>query len=295
MAERGLAIVRCGRGSLHPAWREGAAAAEWDLQLCPYEEGDADWPPARPGQKWEGLHAHLLADPRWRDYDYIWLPDDDLATDAATVAALFAQCRRFGAALAAPALTEDSHWSLAITLRNHAFAARAVSYVEVMAPCFRREVLEQLLPTFRLSYQGAGWGLDHLWSQRLEWRGLYIFDELAVCHTRATLLERDPAQARRLDRGLWRLLARHRVRPLVRTLRGYAADGRAQEADEGPFLLRYLQGYDWLIASHPWVLRRLVEEQTHRPHIVRHWRRLLYRLRDWRAARRTARRAARRA
>jgi len=288
---RGLVIVRCGRDSLHESWRSGAAAADWDLQLLPYEPGGADWPTVLPGQKWDGLHSYLTRDRRWQGYDYIWLPDDDLATDAGTIAAFFAQCRRFKAAIAAPALTEDSHWSLAITLRNRAFAARATTYVEVMAACFRRDVLERLLPTFTLSQGGAGWGLDHLWSQQLRWQDLYIFDDLAVRHTRPTLIERDPAKAAALDRSLWRLLARHGVRPLVRTLRGYDAAGRAQESDAGAFLLRYLQGYDYLIAQHPWVLRRLIDEQTLRPRVVRHWRRLLRELRQALGARMPARRA----
>ena len=71
--------MRCGANSLHPSWREGAAAADWDLQLSPYQPGGADWPAVRPGHKWDGLHGHLLADQSWKAYDYIWLPDDDLA------------------------------------------------------------------------------------------------------------------------------------------------------------------------------------------------------------------------
>jgi hypothetical protein len=131
---RGLVIVRCGRSSLHEGWRHGEAAGLWDLQLCPYEPAAADWPAVRPGHKWDGLHAHLLADERWRDYDYIWLPDDDIAADAATIAALFERCREFDAAIAQPALTEDSYWALAVTKRNHGFVARATTFVEVMVP-----------------------------------------------------------------------------------------------------------------------------------------------------------------
>ncbi len=276
---RGLVILRCGRQSLHPAWRVGAAAADWDLQLCPYEAGAGDDAAVRPGQKWDGLHAQLLTDQSWRRYDYIWLPDDDLATTAETVAALFAWCRRFDAAIAAPALSEDSPWSLAMTLRNHSFSARATTYVEVMAPCFRRDVLEQLLPTFTLSLHGAGWGLDMLWAHRLAYRGLYIFDDLPVQHTRPVGAQRDAQMAQDLNRSLWRLLARHRVRPYLRTLRGYDANGVVQEANPGSFLLRYLQGYDYLIQQRAWLLPRLVNDQIARRRLVRRpWSRLLQNL-----------------
>jgi hypothetical protein len=287
---RGLVIVRCGRNSLHAAWREGAAASAWDLQLSPYQAGEADWPPVRPGHKWDGLHGHLLADPSWKTYDYIWLPDDDLDTTAESIAALFEACRRFDAQLAQPALTENSYWALAITMRNRAFAARATTYVEVMAPCFRRDVLERMLPTFTESFMGAGWGLDFLWSKRLRRQGLYIFDDLAMRHTRPLGQQYDPRLRDNAFREARKLMARHEVRPILRTLRGFDADGTAHEADNGPFLLRYLGGYDYLVEQRPELLLRLIKAQTVRPKTLRApWRRLTQNLR-WpiRRRRRTA-------
>lgn len=285
--KRGLAIVRCGRNSLHAGWREGPAAADWDLQLSPYQAGEAGWPAVRPGQKWDGLHAHLSADPTWKNYDYIWLPDDDLETTAETVAAFFEGCRRHDATLAQPALSEDSHWSLTITMRNRSFAVRATTYVEVMAPCFRRDALELLLPTFTESYLGAGWGLDALWSQRLQRQGLYIFDNLAMRHTRPVGQQYDERLRANNLRELIRLLKRHEVRPVRRTLRGFDADGTVHEGDEGSFLLRYLQGYDYLIERRPTLLMSLVRAQTQLPKRLRSpWRRVAQNLR-WPRRRRT--------
>lgn len=266
MAEegRGLVIVRCGRESLHGGWRDGERARDWDLQLCPYEPGGPGWPPVRPGHKWPGLQAHLEANESWRGYDYIWLPDDDIATDAGTIAGLFERCRQFGAAIAQPALTEDSHWSptLEITKRNSNFAARAVSYIEVMAPCFRREVLEEMLPTFSLSHRGAGWGIDYLWAKRLKRQGLYVFDDVPVHHTRPILADRNRALHRELYREMLRFWEKHEIRPLLRTLRGWDAEGRLHEADSGAFLWRYLQGYDYLIREDPRLLLKLIDAQT---------------------------------
>ncbi|HKY94655.1 MAG TPA: hypothetical protein VJL84_05085 [Kiloniellales bacterium] len=274
-AGRGLVIVRCGRNSLHAGWQQGDRARDWDLQLCPYEPGGADWPPVRPGHKWPGLQAHLQANGSWRGYDYIWLPDDDIATDSATIAALFERCRRFGAAIAQPALTEDSHWSLAMTKRNLGFVTRAVTYVEVMVPCFRRDVLEQMLPTFSLSHRGAGWGLDYLWAKRLKRQDLYIFDDLPLRHTRPIMAARDRDLHEELYQALLRFLAKHEIRPLLRTLRGWDAEGRLHEADGGAFLWRYLKGYDYLISEYPWVLRRLINNQLVAPRTRRTaWRRL---------------------
>ena len=79
---RNLVIVRRGPDSRHPAWLAGEAERNWDLLLCPYAESppksDFDVPPIVPGLKWTGLLDLLTRDPRWRAYDYIWLPDDDL-------------------------------------------------------------------------------------------------------------------------------------------------------------------------------------------------------------------------
>jgi hypothetical protein len=283
-APRGLVIVRCGRESLHPAWRDGERAGEWDLQLCPYEEGGADWPAVRPGHKWPGLLEHLQADGRWRGHDYIWLPDDDIATDAGTIARLFERCRQVGAAIAQPALTENSHWSpsLMLTMRNGNFATRAVTYVEVMAPCFRREVLaEMLLPTFSLSHQGAGWGIDYLWAKRLKREGLYVFDDVAVHHTRPILKDRNRRLHGEFYRAMLRFFEVHEIRPLLRTLRGWDADGTLYEGPADPaFLWRYLQGYDYLIREEPRLLLKLIAAQTKDVRTRRTaWRRLTQNLR----------------
>jgi len=286
-AKRGLAIVRCGAQSLHAGWREGAAAASWDLQLVPYQPGGADWPPVRPGHKWDGLHAHLLADTAWKNYDYVWLPDDDLETTAETVALLFDACRRFDAKIAQPALSEDSYWALAITMRNRTFATRATTYIEVMAPIFRRDVLELLLPTFTESYLGAGWGLDQLWSKALRRQGLYIFDHLPVRHTRPVGQLYDPKLRANVIRELHRLLERHEGRPVFRTLRGFDADGTVHQGNPGAFLLRYLRGYDYLIEQDPELMMQLVKAQTELPKTLRTaWRRLTQNLR-WPARRRS--------
>ena len=265
---RGLAIVRCGRDSLHPGWRSGEIGA-WDLHLCPFEAGEPDWPAVRPGHKWDGLHAHLLEDQRWRGYDYIWLPDDDLACDGDRITALFERCREVDAAIAAPALSEDSYWSIAMTMRNRSFATRAVTYIEVMAPCFRRDVLEQMLPTLTLSHRGAGWGIDYLWSKLLKRQGLYIFDSLPVRHTRPIVATRNPELHYELYRELRRFWKRHEIRPVLRTLRAWDAEGVLHEANPAGFLWRYLRGYDYLLNEDPDRLPDLLDEQmapvrTHR-------------------------------
>src|ERR1700678_3246171 len=122
---RGLVVLRCGQNSLHWDWLD-ARRENWDLLLCPYQEIDARGHEAHviPGQKWDGLANFFAKTQAWRDYDYICLPDDDVATDAASLNALFSFCDRFKINLAAPALTPNSYFSHLITMRNTEFAAR---------------------------------------------------------------------------------------------------------------------------------------------------------------------------
>jgi hypothetical protein len=116
-ASRFLVVVRAGDASLHPTWTDDLATRDWDLVVSYYGLDPARYRDARgrriddAGQKFLGLHALLTRERFWREYDYIWLPDDDLAIDQAAVSALFATTARLGAALAQPALSWDSYYS----------------------------------------------------------------------------------------------------------------------------------------------------------------------------------------
>ena len=113
------------------------------------------------------------------------LADDDLFAMPGTWSKFFDRVAKYNARIAAPALTEDSFFSFGFTIRNTAFVARRVSYIEMMAPCFRIDTLTELAPTFGLATEmGNGWGLDYLWAQRLKHQDLFIIDETPVTHSR---------------------------------------------------------------------------------------------------------------
>ena len=90
----------------------------------------------------------LHTDDFWRDYERVWLPDDDLATEQDQIDRLFAVADAAGLDLAQPSLDWRSHCSFGITLQSPSFALRYTDMVEVMAPCFTRDFLERALPTF---------------------------------------------------------------------------------------------------------------------------------------------------
>jgi hypothetical protein len=190
MPNRFLVVVRAGDQSLHPHWTRAPAARDWDLIVSYFGDDshrfrfEGETRIDDKGLKWEGLHALLSRDERWRRYDYVWFPDDDLATDQATISAFFRHVVELRLALAQPALSWTSHVAHRVTVRHPSFRARWTDFIEIMAPCFERGLLEACLPTFAGTL--SGWGLDRVWPHLLEphTRRSAIIDAVEVTHTR---------------------------------------------------------------------------------------------------------------
>ena len=265
-----LVVVRCGRASRHDAWTAGGAPRNFDLVLCPYEDvaPGGDVPSlARtiPGQKWTGLARFLEEERIWRDYERVWLPDDDLSTTASDVSRFFDLCRRHDAALAAPALAQGSTWTHLVTLRNTEFTARATTFVELMAPCFRRDVLERLRPTLGESRTGFGWGLDDAWSRLLAYRGIWVMDEVAVLHDRPVGVLRSPADREAAKEEMRRVRDRFDACSLRKTVGGFDRGGVWLEERDPRFAETLREGYRWLFERKPDADRRLRRAQARDP------------------------------
>lgn len=165
---RFLVIVRAGEKSLHRQWLAGATRS-WDLVVSwygaePYAAvGDERVLNAK-GWKWDVLAAQFAAHPELvEDYDYIWIPDDDIETDAASINALFALTEQLQLAVSQPSLSDDSYFSVMHTMRSSSFMLRYTTFVEVMAPCLSRATLKLAAPYF--AAVPAGTGLSHLWTR----------------------------------------------------------------------------------------------------------------------------------
>jgi hypothetical protein len=191
MDRRNIVIVRAGDKSLHPGWLNAAGEERtWDLIVSyfgsdPERYRGGDWLRIdAKGPKWPVLHD-LIRDQEElvRKYDYVWLPDDDLACTCRDINRLFEVCRERKLALAQPALTADSYFTYALTLHSPGFRIRYTTFIEVMAPCFDRETMWKLLPT--LTENSSGWGLDKLWPTLLgDDARMAIVDEIQTRHTR---------------------------------------------------------------------------------------------------------------
>lgn len=188
---RNLVVLRAGDGSLHADWIAGARR-DFDLFVSYYGETpgryatDADFYEARPGPKWPRIadllreHAGVVA-----EYDCVWFPDDDLATDTATIDRMFAFFHAHRLCLAQPALTRDSFCQWRTLLQEPDCHLRYGRFVEIMAPIFSRDALRACAPSFDES--PSGWGLDWLWPvlcDRAGLDGVAVIDATPVRHTR---------------------------------------------------------------------------------------------------------------
>lgn len=187
---RFLVIVRAGDQSLHPGWTNDLATRNWDLVVSYFGNDPDRFRDAGEvriddkGLKWAGLHALLAREDCWRAYDYVWLPDDDLAIDQVAISNMFATMAELQLALAQPALSWASHFSHPVTMHCPSFRVRMTNFVEIMAPCFDRRFLDTCLPTFKETL--SGWGLDWLWPRLLPHDSLQcaIIDLATATHTR---------------------------------------------------------------------------------------------------------------
>jgi len=188
MNRRNLVICRTGRDSLHPGWLGDPSSRNWDLIVSAYDDdapltGEEIFVHRFAGAKMPGLadffarHWDLVA-----PYERIWLPDDDLDADRATIDRMFDLASHHDLRLFQPALTRDSHISWVITLQHAGFALRFTNFIEIMAPAFATPLLAQLRDSFTTSV--IGWGLDFFWPRFTQLGQTAIIDAAPVRHTR---------------------------------------------------------------------------------------------------------------
>jgi hypothetical protein len=183
-----LALFRAGPSSLHPHAVARLEKQNFDYALSWFGDAPPNAPGAafvhlQKGAKWPGLAQTLAAfDSRIAQYDYVWLPDDDLLCEPELVSRMFSICADLQLDLAQPALTPQSHFVHPITLQHSAFQLRFTNFVEIMAPVLSRAMLARVRPT--LDGQISGWGLDSVWPQLSTLGRVAVIDETPVTHTR---------------------------------------------------------------------------------------------------------------
>jgi hypothetical protein len=166
--KKSLIISAVGNKSLHRIWFKGAKP-KFDLMLIYFGNekdkyiNDAKYYIALRGMfKLENIeYAIRKFEHVVRNYDAIWLPDDDMSINARSINKLFDVFYRYNLDLAQPTLTSGR--SYAITAPNPKYLLRFVNYVEIGCPIFKTDLLFQTLRFFRISR--SGWGAGYLWSK----------------------------------------------------------------------------------------------------------------------------------
>ncbi len=187
---RFLLVSRVGPQSLHRRWLGEAADRGFDVLLSAYDRAvpPPDAPGVtfeyRPGPKVAG-YATLFEAHRHRleQYDYVATFDDDLIAEPGGIARLFEIVADANLKIAQPALTHDSHFTYAALLRHPSFRLRYVTFIEMMCPVFRTDILLQILPLFALGYES---GIDLIWCNLVHDAptDFAVIDEAPVRHSR---------------------------------------------------------------------------------------------------------------
>mgnify|MGYP002623528043 CR=1 FL=1 len=187
-----LAIFRSGKSSLHPEAVKRLSEQNFDYGLSWFGDEHPDtlgmaegarFVHMQKGAKWPGLERTLLE--HWdlvQQYQYVWLPDDDLLCEPELVSRMFSICHDLQLELAQPALTRDSYFSHLITMQHTAFQLRFTNFVEIMAPVLSVDMLARVFST--IVGNTSGWGLDSLWPRMTQLGKVAIIDDTPVKHTR---------------------------------------------------------------------------------------------------------------
>lgn len=190
-----LVVVPAGAQSLHPRWLDGLTAMTRNWDLCIGYYGAETPQIAAPYEYLAHIPKtkkfRLLYDlfyqgsPLW-DYEAVWLPDDDLLCDGASINRMFHIFRKLGMDLAQPSLIEGpgSFPNHPLTVQRPDSTVRYGTFVEIMCPIFTKAALQICMGSIR--DVESGYGLDHLWPSLLGYpqNRIGVIDAVAVKHTR---------------------------------------------------------------------------------------------------------------
>ena len=181
-------ISAVGKDSLHHNWI--CKSEGYDLHLIVYDDSfekfsnDTRFISQSTGLKFKLVYDYLTANSQIiKQYDYFYIPDDDILIDDVNIHLLFEYMEKYKLAIAQPALT-DSHFSYLITVRKPDILLRYTNFVEMMQPCFSRKALKKVLFTF--NENTSGWGIDFHWGMIVDFRyyNMAIIDDIISVHTR---------------------------------------------------------------------------------------------------------------
>jgi hypothetical protein len=182
-------ISAVGKTSLHRNWINKYPA--FDTHLIVYDDSyekfkhDTAFIVQDKGSKFNLVNNYLNANKKvLNQYDYFYIPDDDIDIDSLNIHKLFNYMKEYKLAIAQPAIN-NSYYSYPHTHRRPNSILRYTNFVEVMQPCFSAEALKKVLFTF--NENKSGWGIDFRWGELVNYSqfNMAIIDDVISLHTRS--------------------------------------------------------------------------------------------------------------
>lgn len=187
-SKKNAVVVAAGKNSLHRQLLKGNA--DYDLHLLIYDNSyeiycnDTKYIDCQSGYKMDMFYRYVHSHPTYLDkYDYFFLMDDDVEMDTKDVNELFRLMRKYELKIAQPSLVM-SYYTYEHTLRNPLCILRYTNFVEMMMPCFSKEALLEVLPTFE--HQVRGCGIEFHWPLLINdnHKNMAVIDAVSAKHTR---------------------------------------------------------------------------------------------------------------
>lgn len=186
--KKNAVFVPVGKDSLHRQLLKGDA--DFDLHLLIYDGSynkfcnDSDFVACDAGYKMDMTYRYLHRHPElFEKYEYFFLLDDDIVISTEDVNRLFSMMREYQLKIAQPSLVM-SYYTYKHTAFNPFYILRYTNFVEMMMPCFSRDALKAVLPTFE---QKIKWcGIEMHWPVLVgsNHKDMAIVDAVSAKHTR---------------------------------------------------------------------------------------------------------------
>ena len=186
--KKNAVFVPVGKDSLHRQLLKGDA--DFDLHLLIYDGSynkfcnDSDFVVCDAGYKMDMTYRYLHRRPElFEKYEYFFLLDDDIVISTEDVNRLFSMMREYQLKIAQPSLVM-SYYTYKHTAFHPFYILRYTNFVEMMMPCFSRDALKAVLPTFE---QKIRWcGIEMHWPVLVgsNHKDMAIVDAVSAKHTR---------------------------------------------------------------------------------------------------------------
>jgi hypothetical protein len=187
---RNLAIARAGEDSRHETWISEPSRRNFDLLVAYYGAVAGKWADRADfydhsqGLKYPWIHSFLPVNPWIFEYDAVWLADDDIEAETATLADMFDIFHERELWIGQPSKTKDSFQSHPMFRCKPGILLRYTEFVEEQMPIFSKATLGRLWETF--GETKSGWGLGLVWPKIVGFPPdrLGVIDATPVRHTR---------------------------------------------------------------------------------------------------------------